>query len=245
MNRLYTFFLFLALIGTLSVGLDAQTISFQHEDAVEYLLSAEDQDTETPTEQIKISNFIYNNTDTRYQLDWEMLDADLPDGWTVSVCFGTTCYEPGVTSSAQLNIQAPIEENDSLDFSLLFSTNGAAPGFSQAIVKIDNGVDIIESSFRAEVSLTGVEEIIELEKEFLVYPNPARNFLNIDFVNYEEVHFVEIYNMLGKVVERSMVENTAETKKIDVSSLSEGMFFISLLDNNNQLIETKRFSKVH
>lgn len=227
-------------------AIQAQSLSLEHETVVGSMFSAEDQGVEFPNNTIVIENELTNLTDSRFNVAWERTVNDLPEGWTASICFGELCYDSGVGSSDGL---PPVEilANGTLDFKLQVNTNGATAGAGNIVVvfnPMNNPDEVISSSFTSEVFATSIEELPNVEQEVAIYPNPVRDILNLDFYNYENVRIVEIYNMLGKVVERVVIENTNETKKIDLSALSEGMFFISLIDNNNQLIETKRFSKV-
>ena len=67
---------------------------------------------------------------------------------------------------------------------------------------------------------------------FLIYPNPTTDYINIDCSSFENVF---IYNILGK-------ELTKETSnRINVSSLSKGVYFIKVSDGINS--STKKFIK--
>ena len=62
-----------------------------------------------------------------------------------------------------------------------------------------------------------------------VYPNPTNNFVNIDC---KHQLWVEFYNTFGKVV------HTSTDRRIDISMLSTGVYFIKLFEENHQLIKT-------
>ena len=60
-----------------------------------------------------------------------------------------------------------------------------------------------------------------------VYPNPSRNgIFNIDFSN--QVNNIKVIDMLGKVVYNEIIkaDTTDTTKKIDLSSMTNGVYFI-------------------
>jgi len=67
-----------------------------------------------------------------------------------------------------------------------------------------------------------------------VYPNPVNSILYIEG-NQNPVN-VSIYNLLGKEVISS-----DSTNRIDVSSLSKGVYFTNIIDGNNSAI--KKFIK--
>ena len=68
---------------------------------------------------------------------------------------------------------------------------------------------------------------------FSIYPNPVKDYLNIDYSNSERI---SIYNILGKEVIRIGNQNT-----VDVSTLSKGVYFIKVSDGVNS--STKKFIK--
>jgi Secretion system C-terminal sorting domain/Concanavalin A-like lectin/glucanases superfamily len=70
--------------------------------------------------------------------------------------------------------------------------------------------------------------------KFNLYPNPASTILNIDTTS--DLKSVEIYSMLGQKV------LSATTKKINVSSLSNGIYVMRLEDIDGA-IQTQRFIK--
>ncbi len=81
-----------------------------------------------------------------------------------------------------------------------------------------------------------LSEINETDK-ILIYPNPVRNILHIDFgsVITENVSF-EIYNTLGQTVKRNNLE--FNLNEINVSDLNKGMYFLRL-HSANQIIDKK------
>ena len=82
---------------------------------------------------------------------------------------------------------------------------------------------------------TGVKEVDSFESAFMIYPNPASNNL---FISKEDEFSVspviEILNYLGQTVLKSDLKN-----KIDVSSLSNGVYILKLI-SEGQTVQ-KRF----
>jgi len=64
----------------------------------------------------------------------------------------------------------------------------------------------------------------DLNKEFLVYPNPATGILNVEYQKQNETDVVQIINTLGQdVMQVCMQQNKAS---IDISNLQRGIYFI-------------------
>ena len=70
-----------------------------------------------------------------------------------------------------------------------------------------------------------------------VYPNPAKNILNIS--NAVNINKVFIYEITGKLVVEELNRNH---KQIDVSKLNSGIYLLKVQDENDNML-TKRFIK--
>lgn len=75
------------------------------------------------------------------------------------------------------------------------------------------------------------------ENEFVLYPNPTHDILNISTKNQIEIQSVEIYNIVGQLV--IAIPNT--TTSIDVSNLERGSYFIKV--NSETGSATTKFIK--
>jgi len=69
---------------------------------------------------------------------------------------------------------------------------------------------------------TDIKEEIENSAVFSVFPNPASNYINIEFKNNKDSEFT-IYNLNGKKVFDQSISGGSVTK-IDLSMLSKGMY---------------------
>ena len=81
-----------------------------------------------------------------------------------------------------------------------------------------------------QCATAGIEDLSI--NSFSIYPNPTKEYLNIDCSSFESV---SIYNILGK----ELIKDT--NNRINVSSLSNGVYFIKVSDGINS--STKKFIK--
>jgi hypothetical protein len=72
----------------------------------------------------------------------------------------------------------------------------------------------------------GLDELNTLD--FSVYPNPASNFINVSGIDNNKTEY-EVLNSLGKLV----VSGSLNSQKIDCSTLSNGIYFLKLIDSDN------------
>jgi len=85
-------------------------------------------------------------------------------------------------------------------------------------------------------------EISSNNIDLKIYPNPAKDFINLSFNLTNEYRWI-IYNELGAIVNQSRTKksygNTSE--KIDISDLKAGVYFVFII--NDDKVITKEFIK--
>ena len=80
----------------------------------------------------------------------------------------------------------------------------------------------------------------EQNAKFIIYPNPANNELQI--TNYElRDGIIEIYDVYGKKISSHHLIASSSHHKIDISSLSSGVYFLRLFNEQNSYMQ--RFIK--
>ena len=72
-----------------------------------------------------------------------------------------------------------------------------------------------------------------------VFPNPAKNDLQISLSNYVNEGTLKVYNEIGEIVLLQEINSSVNLLKIDVSKLSNGMYFIQLENNELESLPTK------
>ncbi|WP_165851353.1 T9SS type A sorting domain-containing protein [Brumimicrobium aurantiacum] len=86
-------------------------------------------------------------------------------------------------------------------------------------------VDFIDA---AQVNLENEKSAIKMN----AYPSPASDVLNIDF-NKNEVNKVEVINMMGQTVVAQDVKVNAETAKVNVANVENGVYIVKVHLTNN------------
>ncbi len=124
----------------------------------------------------------------------------------------------------------------------VWSWTGQSLGDIQKLIVSDNNqngkLDVCVLTENKIVMLTGngSTSINEIEQpEVLIFPNPVSNTLNI--INANTDNTIQIYGINGNKV----FEGNA-TEKINVSTLSNGMYFIRFMDDNT-VLNTYKFIK--
>jgi hypothetical protein len=74
-----------------------------------------------------------------------------------------------------------------------------------------------------------------------IYPNPAKNELKIENGECKTGDKIEIYDLLGKLQQSSIVNRQSSIQTIDISTLSAGMYLLRLYTSEGMI--TKKFVK--
>ncbi len=89
-------------------------------------------------------------------------------------------------------------------------------------------------------SLTSINDLANLENSFTLYPNPSNGSLIMTFsgiLNNNE-YILNITNVIGKVV--YSLPFRQQQNEIDLSNLNKGIYFLSLLNKENSMVEVKK-----
>ncbi len=73
------------------------------------------------------------------------------------------------------------------------------------------------------------------ENQINIYPNPAKDFINIANENYQNPLNITIYNTLGQVLYTKR-NSTSDNLQIDISNYNTGLLFIKIESPNQSII---------
>ncbi|WP_394265645.1 T9SS type A sorting domain-containing protein [Bergeyella zoohelcum] len=90
----------------------------------------------------------------------------------------------------------------------------------------------VVAGFRPTATLTTKETPVAVS-EFAVYPNPAKDFVQIKMPEHGKYSFIMV-NTLGQIV-----LNAVETK-IPIHHLEKGIYYLSIVKDNTEIIGTKK-----
>ena len=125
--------------------------------------------------------------------------------------YGPITIEAGAsTNQGEVHFHNHDSENDLITYVLKIYENG-------------NEDNSITFSYIYDASFVGVNNISE--NEISIYPNPAKNTINISNNNYDEIIFS---NIAGQIVKR--ISNSQTT--ISTSEFSNGIYFYQVVKNN-------------
>lgn len=104
-----------------------------------------------------------------------------------------------------------------------------------------NPNDSVSVTVEYNASPTGINDPVVTAEVSKVYPNPASSYVSFDYSipqNSGDAKII-ISNILGARVMELQLSGSEGTKKVNVSDLTDGVYFYNLV-TNDQLIETKK-----
>jgi hypothetical protein len=109
---------------------------------------------------------------------------------------------------------------------------------NDASIYFDYNFPIVTKLASSTFKTLGTQDF-EFSSYFTIYPNPAKEVLNIIAKETIEVQSMSVYNTLGQLV--LVIPNAEKVSKIDVSSLTTGNYFIKI--NSDKGTSNTRFIK--
>lgn len=188
-----------------------------------------------------VEGLLHNNTEQDLNITWVRVENNIPENWNSLICDSETCWPPNISTNTIL-----VRRGDKMNLDVHFQPNGIAGSGSVLLcfyAQEDSSNINLCTTFEGDFFAVGINDPVE-QAEFNIYPNPTYNRLNIDFAAKSSVDYFEIYNVIGKKVTNYSVVEGYQTYEVDVSELSEGMYFISLYNKKQELIVSKVFSKI-
>ena len=176
------------------------------------------------------------------QLIAQKVEIQVVEGTYNMLCLDQ-CYAPSVYVSPVVNFAA----NETKDFSMHYQYENAiedVAGLEQIMeyYLYEEGSHeqfVINVTFK--YSLDGIEDYNSAEVFSNAYPVPANDVVNFDynFASSENAE-VAIYNMMGQEVLRNSISGMSGKLSINVSDLTDGVYFYSLIVNG----KTEKSSKL-
>lgn len=186
-----------------------------------------------------------NNSESSVEVLGKLILGGLYEGHSAAICIGGLCYADQtedwtIVESFTLggNAETTVEKEYITLYPWAFE-NGEIliiEGVSTVTVQFwvvgDEENTMVEFTTTFEIGTSSVEEEIvhgfEIKK---IMPNPARDFVNIEFDTPDDWTdgFLEVYDAEGNLVQSNPLCDCTERKmSIDVSKLSQGMYYCSL-----------------
>jgi hypothetical protein len=107
----------------------------------------------------------------------------------------------------------------------------------------NTGDQVFLSSLAVSENLTaGITELTDNARNWVVYPNPAKDILNIESLDTEaKISSIDITDIAGKQIKTLSHEDLSQTKNIDIADLQSGMYVLTINSEKGRI--AKKFIK--
>jgi type IX secretion system substrate protein len=200
---------------------------------------------------------ITNLTGSSLTLKWHVVSAaNFPTDWLTYNAFGLCdnayCQQntsgnlwngtTGNTFTSTYKSNAAHDSTDAFDLSLDLS---AATSVGSHWVT----VNIADANSSATKNITfvinkpplSVSNVSNPASEILLYPNPARDELNIVYDANADVKNIAVYNVIGKVM--TVFKVNGDSANLNLENIPSGIYFVRLFNSNGNVVVTKKFTK--
>lgn len=194
--------------------------------------------------------YITNTTSSNIAVDWKVIATDFPSDWIsyLSICDNQTCQSNGGGSiwngsSGNSFHSGEYFPSVSGDFHLVNNFSSVTPGTHWLTVSIkDSATSFTKTTtFIINHPTTGVTTVSRSNDDVTLYPNPVVNDVNVIFSQNAGIRNIAIYDVIGKAV--SIFRVTGSSARMDVANLPTGVYFIRLLNEQGNIIATRKFNK--
>lgn len=182
-------------------------------------------------------------------VNWKVVDKSIGANWKVNgFCDNLNCYADADLLNGKQYTSKPYT-TDPGDFHILYDAAGAANG-SSSWVKI-NVKDVAGAMLGYERTLTfigrkiaaGVVSVSSSSDDVILYPNPARDAVNVVFDEKAGIKTIAVYNLIGKLMGPVYRPATNSSAKIELDDMPNGVYFLRLIDGYGHIVATRRFTR--
>lgn len=224
----------------ISLGVQAQTFTTENSDTTRgaYVSGNE----------VKIYNPISSASSTPVVLKWRVLSSSFMSGWDAGnsgICDNTLCRFDVNALQANTGFETSGPYTTRGDFHVLFIANNPANGTSARVTVLlqDDASGYSRTlTFIAYKSAVGITTTTLADDNVKLFPNPARDFVNVIYDAKANVKTAAIYNLIGKTIQVYKVSDN-NSAKLDLENVPSGVYFIRLMNANGQVVATRRFTR--
>ncbi len=189
----------------------------------------------------------YINKDTTVVFSGNTLDATIdsitvtgvkgmPTGFTYQCNNGTCTVSGGTTGCVTLKGKAAHLQGGTYPLTIYLTVYAKV-----MLGPIPVGQTVYDSTSKYQIVVrtpAGISEMIET-RQVIIYPNPAKDILQV-YIQNSSVNFsYQIYNLSGALVQKGETNGFEPIKEIALNPLNKGVYLLKLNDNGKQYL--KRF----
>lgn len=183
-----------------------------------------------------VNHISYIGTDS-VELKWEVIQFDVPASWDLGFCDRSQCNT--ITGSSTRTFWLPAGISSIMNLDVNPNNNTGSGTVRIAVYPVGGNVsDGVIITYNISVTPVGVKSAAAVN--FTMYPNPVKDYLNINF-SRKGLQHIEIYNILGNKILVKDIAN-ADFVRIPFLNYQRGRYIVMYRSENGKII-TKSVSK--
>lgn len=197
----------------------------------------------TPGGTLNLHNDIKSASASPIKITWHIDDYSFaPKMGTGGVCDNSLCRD----SSSLFGLGATFTSDDYTnvfnEFKAIFTDYGAANGAKSLLaVTATSGATTRHLVFIVTKVQTSVPSV-NVNDNITMFPNPAKDFINVLYDAKANIKTAAIYNLIGKTIQVYKVSDN-NSAKLDLNNIPSGIYFLRLMNANGQVVATRRFTR--
>lgn len=231
-----------------SIGLRAQSFSVPNDTVIVPAFAT----TATPHDDIK------NLTGSNVIVRWQVTACNFPADWLTATAFGicdnqlcrnnasNVLWNSGTSSGTAYN--STYYGNSTHDSVGLFDLTldlSAATSIGTHYVTINlqefGGSTTRNITFIVSKIPTAVPTVSSAVSDVVLYPNPAREELNVVYDANADIKNIAVYNIIGKAMQVYRV--SGPSANLNLEAMPAGIYFVQLVNSKGNVVVTKKFTK--
>ena len=194
-------------------------------------------------------------TTSSVALKWRVYATTFPADWLVDtvfqICDANLCRQNNFsgqlwngTSGTTFDCTYPNSLSNSHDFHLqLDLTHVTSVGSFLVTVRVDDPATSYSRTMTFIINKfpTAVSNINTQENNIILYPNPARDELNVVYSANADVKNIAVYNIIGKVM--AVYKVTGASANLNLENIPSGIYFVRLTNSHGDVVVTRKFTK--
>ena len=178
------------------------------------------------------------------KLTWKLESHSFASGITTSgFCDNANCFSGTGLLTGTSYVSDYYYKNAPSTFKAQYVDDGTAAvgSVSSMTMLVTGGATTKRLVFMLNKISTGLVTTVK-EEAVNVYPNPARDFVNVKYDPKSGVKSISVYNLIGKTVQNYKVTDNSSAR-LDLDNIPAGVYFMRLMDAQGQIVATRRFTR--
>jgi hypothetical protein len=197
---------------------------------------------------LKLPNNITNITANPLTLSWNVVSTNFPASWTtetptykpLGICDNKLCYNSNlVDMSSKTTNPYPVNTPDVFYMELDLS-QASATGSYYMTINLRGGSYSKQITYVINKWSTSVGTTPASLNNVSVYPNPARDYVNVSFDADAGVRTIGIYNLIGKAVSTYRIQGSSA--RLDLDNMPAGVYFLRMMDAQGRVLATRKIT---